>query len=101
MSPILAGFSIAWVLLGIGLYGLIATRHLIGVIIALQMMVKAAMLMLVVAGKLNDQLVLAQSIAITVLVADTIAVVIGLAFTVRLKMQFDTLDIDQIINLEG
>ena len=101
MSPTSAGFLIAWLLLGIGLYGLVATRHLLVVIIALQMMVKAAMLMLIVAGKLNDQLALAQSIAITVLVADTIAVVIGLAFTVRVKTRFDTLDVDQIINLEG
>ena len=62
-------------------------RNLLKVVITLQLMVKAALIMLVVAGKLTGQVALGQSLAITVIVADTMAAVIGLALAVRLKAQ--------------
>ncbi|MDR3577490.1 MAG: NADH-quinone oxidoreductase subunit K [Anaerolineaceae bacterium] len=86
-------------LLGIGLYGLLITRNLIKVVIALQIMVKGAMLALILAGRLAGQINLGQSMALTVIVADTIVAVIALALAVQVRRHFGTLDIRALSTL--
>ena len=86
-------------LLGIGLYALMITRNLIKVVIALQIMVKGAMLALILAGRLAGQINLGQSMAVTVIVADTIVAVIALALAVQVRRQFGTLDIKALSTL--
>ncbi|MCB0034841.1 MAG: hypothetical protein KDE51_12500, partial [Anaerolineales bacterium] len=63
-------------LLGVGLYGLLRLRNLIQIIIAVQILAKAAVFALVVAGRASGQINLGQSLAVTVIVADTIVTVI-------------------------
>lgn len=91
----------ATMLLLIGIYGLLFIRNLIKIVVAIQIMVKAAMLALVTAGDINGQLNLGQSMAITVLAADTVVAIVGLGLAVKIKQHFGTLDIDKIVNLEG
>lgn len=86
-------------LAGIGLYGLLAVRNLIKVIVALQILVKAALLALVAAGNLQGQVNLGQSLALTVIVADTIVAVIGLALAVQIRRRFGTLDVQAMTTL--
>ena len=86
-------------LLGIGLYALMITRNLIKVVIALQIMVKGAMLALILAGRLAGQINLGQSMAVTVIVADTIVAVIALAMAVQVRRHFGTLDIKALSTL--
>jgi len=86
-------------LLGIGLYGLLITRNLIKVVIALQIMVKGAMLALILAGRLAGQINLGQSMALTVIVADTVVAVIALALAVQVRRHFGTLDIQALSTL--
>jgi NADH-quinone oxidoreductase subunit K len=93
-------FVCAWFLLAIGLYGLVIARHLLKVLIALQLMVKVAMLVLVVAGTLSGEMALGQSLAISVMIADTMAAVIGLALIVQLNTQAGTLDVHELIGKE-
>jgi NADH-quinone oxidoreductase subunit K len=86
-------------LLGIGLYGLLMVRNLIRVVVALQILVKGAMLALVVAGKMVGQVQLAQSMALTVIVADTIVAVVALAMAVQVRRCFGTLDIKALTTM--
>ena len=88
-------------LLGIGLYGLMASRNLIKSVIALQILVKSALLGLVLAGQVSGQVNLGQSLAITVIVADTIVAVIGMALAIQIRRQMDTLDIRELSRLKG
>lgn len=88
-------------MLGIGLYGLLIIRNMIKIVIAIQIMVKGAMLAFVVAGSLNGQLNLGQSLALTVIAADTIVAIIGLALAIRIQQRTGTLDVDEVMNLEG
>ena len=83
-------------LLGVGLYGLLATRNLIKVVVALQILVKAAVLALVMAGKASGELNLGQSLATTVIVADTMVAVIGLALAVQVRRRLGTLDVKDL-----
>jgi NADH:ubiquinone oxidoreductase subunit K len=80
-------------LIGIALYALLATRNLIKVIVALQLLVKGAILALVLAGRLSGQVDLGQSIGLTVIVADTIVAVIGLALAVQIRRYCGSLDL--------
>lgn len=91
----------AWLLLAAGFYALMLAHDLVRVLIAIQLMVKAAMLVMVVAGLFAGDLSLGQSLALTVILADTVAIVIGLALAVAVKTRLGTLDVDEIINAEG
>ena len=86
-------------LLGIGLYALLIVRNLIRMIVALQILVKGAMLALVVAGRLNGQIEVAQTLALTVIVADTIVAVVAMALAVQVQRHFGTLDIKALSTL--
>lgn len=88
-------------LLGVGFYGLLITRNLIKVVMVLQILVKAVLLALVLAGKLSGNVGLGQSTAATVIVADTIVAVVGLALAVEVRRRFGTLDVPKISTLRG
>ncbi len=88
-------------LLGVGFYGLLITRNLIKVVMVLQILIKAAILALVLAGKLGGNIGLGQSTAATVLVADTIVAVIGLALAVQVRRRCGSLDVQEISSLRG
>jgi NADH-quinone oxidoreductase subunit K len=88
-------------LLGIGLYGLLISRNLIKLVIALQILVKAALLGLVLAGDMSTQINLSQSLAITVIVADTVVAVIGMALAVQVRRQIGTMDVTALSKLRG
>lgn len=79
-------------LLGAGFYGLLITRNLIKVVMVLQILVKAVILALVLAGKVGGNPGLGQAAAATVIVADTIVAAVGLALAVQVRRRFGTLD---------
>ncbi|MBP9040161.1 MAG: NADH-quinone oxidoreductase subunit K [Anaerolineaceae bacterium] len=87
-------------LAGIGLYCLLITRNLIKVVIALQLIVKGAVLAFILAGNMTGQLNLAQSMALTVIVADTIVAVVGLALAVQIRLKTGSLDIKSLSSLK-
>jgi NADH-quinone oxidoreductase subunit K len=86
-------------LLGIGLLGLLVTRNLIKVVVGMQVLVKGAMLALVLAGKLAGQVQTGQTMALTVIVADTIVSVVALALAVQVRRHFGTLDLQALSTL--
>lgn len=88
-------------LLGVGFYGLLITRNLIKIVMVLQILIKAAILALILAGKLGGDIGLGQSTAATVIVADTIVAVVGLALAVQVRRRFGTLDVPKISTLRG
>lgn len=86
-------------LLGVGLYTLLISRNLIKVIIALQIMTKSAILALVVAGEAVGRVNLSQSIALTVIVVDTIVAVLALAMVVQIKRRTGQMDAAELAKL--
>jgi NADH:ubiquinone oxidoreductase subunit K len=97
VTIVLAGVLL---LVGVGLYGLLAVRNLIKVIIALQIAVKGAILALVAAGSMAGQINLGQSLAATVIVADTVVAVVGLALAVQVRRTVGTLDVQALSQLK-
>lgn len=99
LTPLNIVIVVVLCLFGIGLYGLLITRNLIKVVVSLQILVKGAMLALVAAGSVKGQLAVSQSLALTVIVADTIVAVVGLALAVQVRKYFGTLDLDALRTL--
>ena len=87
-------------LIGIGLYGLLITRNLIKVVVALQVLVKGALLALVAAGTVSGKINLGQSLAVMVIVVDTVVAVIGLALALQVKRRMGTLDVKELATLK-
>lgn len=86
-------------LFGIGFYFLLITRNLIKLVIALQILVKAAMLGVILAGSITGNMDLAQSLALTVIIADTIVAVIALAISVQVRQLNGTIDVETLTKL--
>ncbi len=87
-------------LIGIGLYGLLITRNLIKVVVALQVLVKGALLALVAAGTVSGKINLGQSLAVMVIVVDTVVAVIALALALQVKRRMGTLDVKELSTLK-
>lgn len=86
-------------LFAIGLVGLMTTRNAIKIIILLQLTTKGAILAMVLAGKVNGRPELGQSLALTVIVVDTVVAVIGLALAVQVQKTWGTLDLKDLSTL--
>jgi len=97
-QTVLAG---ALALVGLGLYALLTSQHLIKILVALQILVKGAVLALLAAGQISGQMNLAQALIIIVIAADTVVITCGLAFAVRVQRQLGTLDIRSLASLKG
>ena len=88
-------------LLGIGIYGLLITRNMIKIVMVLQLLVKSAIIALMLAGKISGQVAIGQSLAATVIVADTMVAVVALAIAIQIRRRFKTLDTVEVSTLKG
>jgi NADH:ubiquinone oxidoreductase subunit K len=88
-------------LFGVGLYGLLTVRNLIKVVVALQILAKSALLALVAAGYAGGVVQIGQSVAVTLIVADTIVAVVGLALAMQIRRRMGTLDVSELSSLRG
>jgi NADH:ubiquinone oxidoreductase subunit K len=86
-------------LLAIGLYAVLIARNLIKVVVGLQILVKGAMLAMIAAGQVASQPEVGESLALTVIVADTIVAVVALALAVQVRRRFGTLDVKALSTL--
>lgn len=87
-------------LIGIGVYGLLITRNLIKVVVALQILGKGALLALVAAGAISGKVNLGQSLAVVVIVVDTVVAVVALALALQVKRRMGTLDVKELSTLK-
>ena len=101
INPLTAAIIGVIALLAAGFYGLLVSRNLIKIVIALQILVKCALVALIAAGSVSGQINLGQSLAITVIVADTVVAVVGIALGVQIRRRVGTLDVRDLSKLRG
>jgi multisubunit Na+/H+ antiporter MnhC subunit len=103
MNPTLLNVVLISVLclVGVGFYALLTCRNLLKIVIALQILVKSALLALVSAGSAAGRINLAQSLVITAIVADTVVAVFGMALAVQVRRQLGTFDVSYLSKLRG
>lgn len=85
--------------MGIGIYCLLITRNLLKIIVALQVLIKSAVIAIIFAGNISGNMDLAQNMALTIIVADTIVAVIGLAISIQAREKTGSSTIESISNL--
>jgi NADH-quinone oxidoreductase subunit K len=98
-------FSIEWYLIAIimftGFYCMLASRSIVRQLVGLEIVSKAAMLALISAGALANNLVYAQALLITMIVIEVVVVAAGLALLVKNFRVNGSADIWSLDSLKG
>lgn len=101
----MTSFAIEWyliaIMLFIGFYGMLASRSIVRQLIGLEIVSKAAMLALISAGALSDNLVYAQALLLTMIVIEVVVVAAGLALLVKTFRVNGSADIWRLDSLKG
>ena len=99
---ILKSYWICIVLVAIaGVYCLVMTRNFIRVLIALELMTKAATLLIIVAGLAAGALALAQALAVTLIVVEVVVVCVASGIVLSIYRHGESLDVRRSRNLKG
>ncbi|OGR42170.1 MAG: hypothetical protein A2X35_06820 [Elusimicrobia bacterium GWA2_61_42] len=98
-------FAMEWYLIAIiiftGFYCMLASRSIVRQLIGLEIVSKAAMLSVISAGALTDNLVYAQALIITMIVIEVVVVAAGLALLVKNFRLHGSADIWKLDSLKG
>jgi len=98
-------FAIDWYIIAlimfIGFYSMLASRSIVRQLIGLEIISKAAMLALISAGALTDNLVYAQALLITMIVIEVVVVAAGLALLVKNFRVNGNADVWNLDSLKG
>ena len=89
------------VLIGIGVYCLIARRNIIQLVIGLEVIAKAVTLSFVLAGFLQGNEQIAQSIVITIILIEAIIAAVAISLIVVANRHAGSLDMDIFRKLKG
>ncbi|MDD5423543.1 MAG: NADH-quinone oxidoreductase subunit K [Candidatus Omnitrophota bacterium] len=84
-----------------GFYCLLVTRSLIRAIIGLELLIKAATLLVIAAGYFTGMTALTQSLVVTIIVIEVVIVVVAGGIALRVFRHNDDLDIRRLNNLKG
>ena len=85
----------------VGLYALIVTRNLIRVLIGLEVLTKAATLLMVLAGYVTGRTALAQSLVITMIAIEVVVIAVAAGIVIGAFKQHHSLDARNLRNLKG
>lgn len=84
-----------------GFYSLLVSRNLIRVLIALEILTKAATLMIILAGYWTKQTGLAQAFVITLIIIEVVVIAVAAGIVIGIFRHTGTLDTRQLRNLKG
>jgi NADH:ubiquinone oxidoreductase subunit K len=89
------------VLFIIGIYCVIMTANLIRALIGIEVLIKAATLLLIVAGYITGHVALAQSLVITLIVIEVVFMVVAVGIVLGIYRHYGSLDAKNLRNLKG
>ncbi|MDD8013256.1 MAG: NADH-quinone oxidoreductase subunit K [Acidobacteriota bacterium] len=88
-------------LIGIGLYCLLTMRNTVKLLIGIEVISKGVTLALVASGYARNNLMVAQSLAITVIVVDVAVIATALALIININRHTKSLDVGKLTRLKG
>jgi NADH:ubiquinone oxidoreductase subunit K len=89
------------ILFVIGFYCVLVTYNLIRVLIGLELLIKAATLLLIVAGYITGHEALTQGLVITLIVIEVVVVTVAVGIVLGIRSYNNSLDVRKIRNLKG
>jgi NADH-quinone oxidoreductase subunit K len=98
--PVQAGLVVSAVLFGLGLFGVLARRNIIVILMSIEVMLNAAALAFVCAGARWQQAD-GQVMVLFILAMAAAEVAVGLALAIQFYRRFGTLDADAASRLRG
>lgn len=102
MSTVLWQYLIFVILLfAIGIYCVIATYNLVRLLIGLELTIKSATLLLIVAGSVVGHPYLTQSMVITLIVIEVVVMVVSTGVVLNVYRHTKTLDTRMLRKLKG
>ena len=84
-----------------GMYCLMSTRHIIRIILGIEVAMKAITLLLIYAGAINGKMALAQSFVVTMIVAEVMVAVVAAGIAVSVFRRYGSLDLSNLTKLQG
>jgi multisubunit Na+/H+ antiporter MnhC subunit len=93
------GFAV--LLVGVGLYCLLTMRNTVKLLIGIEVIAKGVTLALVAGGAARGNLMVAQSLAITVIVIDVAVIATALALVININRHTKSLDVRKLTKLKG
>jgi multisubunit Na+/H+ antiporter MnhC subunit len=95
-------FSIFIILVGIcGIYCILATFNLIRAILGVEILIKAATLLIILSGFVTGQTALAQSLVITLIVIEVAIMVVAGGVILCAYRQYQTIDPRKLTDMKG
>ena len=91
----------AALLIGIGIYCLLTMKNLVKLLIGIEIIAKGITLALVATGFTKNNLLLAQSLAISVIVVDVAVIATALAIIISINRHTKNLDVRNLTKLKG
>lgn len=83
-----------------GLYSLLMTKNLIRVLISLEILMKAVTLLIIIIGYETNRVATAQSMVVTLIIIEVVAVATGSGIAAGLFKHYNTLDMNKIRSLK-
>lgn len=84
-----------------GCYGLIRTRHMLKIIIALEVAIKAATCFFIIGGFVNGEIALTEAFVVTIIVIEVVTAVVASGIALNLYKKYGSMDIDKLRRMRG
>jgi multisubunit Na+/H+ antiporter MnhC subunit len=94
-------FVVVIMLMIMGFYCIFMTYNLIRTLIGVELLIKAATLLIITAGYVTGHMALAQAIVITLIVVEVVFIVVATGVVIGLRRHNGTLDTRKLRNLKG
>jgi NADH-quinone oxidoreductase subunit K len=91
----------AALLIGIGIYCLLTMKNMVKLLIGIEIIAKGVTLALVATGFAKNNLLLAQSLVISVIVVDVAVIATALAIIISINRHTKSLDVRKLTKLKG
>jgi NADH:ubiquinone oxidoreductase subunit K len=88
-------------LFALGLIGLLTQRSVIKQIFGLKIMLQGVTLGLIQAGRMNQDMALAQGMVISALIVEAVLISVALALIINVVRHYPSGDVDDLIRLRG
>jgi len=84
-----------------GLYCIVVTRNLIRAIVGLELLIKAATLLMIVVGYVTGRTALTQAMVITIIVIEVVVTATAAGIALRVFRHNESLDVRKLNRLKG
>jgi NADH:ubiquinone oxidoreductase subunit K len=88
-------------LFAIGLYCIAVSRNLIRILIGMELLTKSVTLLLILAGRISGRVGLGQSLVITLIVVEVVAISVGAGIVIGAYRKNGAVDARTLMNLKG